>query len=103
SFGQAEIRLLSDEPGTPECLIGLYDLPWRRRGDVEVIPLPGLYVRLGALCTRDIRWQDIIAGWSKELPHALVVEGDVGDKLLSGPVDYPQALLIEPRLAPQKP
>jgi hypothetical protein len=103
SFGEAERRLLDDEPGTPECLIGLYDLPWRRRGDVDIVPLPGLYVRVGALCSREIRWQDILAGWCQELPHALVITGDVGDKLLSGPVDYPQARLIVPALATNSP
>lgn len=100
SFGDAEKRLLSGDPGAPEVLTGLYDLPWRRRGDVDVVALPGLYVRVGGLCTQPISWKDILTG-RKELPHALVIEGDVGDKLLSGPVDYPDARLIKPRLTTQ--
>ncbi|MBA3972621.1 MAG: hypothetical protein C0504_00220 [Candidatus Solibacter sp.] len=103
SFGDAEKRLLSDDAGTPECLLGLYDLPWRRRGDVEVVALPGLYVRVGGICTQSISWKEILTGWNQTLPHALVIEGDVGDKLLSGPVDYPDARIIKPRLKTQNP
>lgn len=99
NFIEAERRLLSDEPGRPDCLIGLYDLPWRRQGDVDIVPLPGLRVTVAGLCTRAIRWTDILA--TKEidrLPHALVIEGDVGARLLTGAVDYPVARLITPFL-----
>lgn len=98
SFMDAERRLLSNDSDKPDCLIGLYDLPWRRRQGVDVVALPGLYVALGGLSTRPLGWREILASRDDTLPHALVVEGDIGDRLLSGPVDYPGGRLITPRL-----
>lgn len=99
NFIDAERRLLSSEPDRPDCVVGLYDLPWRRQGDVEVVPLPGLYVRVGGLCTHPISWNDILANKpGAPLPHVLVIHGDVGDRLLRGPVDYPDGRLIKQRL-----
>lgn len=98
SFSDAEKRLLSDdESDTPECLLGLYDLPWRRRADVEIVTLPGLRVKVGALCTRKITWKDVLVG-GDSLPRVLVIAGDVGDKLITGPADYPEGRIIKPRL-----
>ncbi|MEQ1761060.1 MAG: hypothetical protein ABL986_22360 [Vicinamibacterales bacterium] len=95
-FRQAERRLLSNDPDSPHWVLGLYDLPGRRRAEIDVVQLPGLYVRVGALCTRPaLRWIDILAGTpDTPLPHAVVIEGDIGDRLLTGPIDYPEARIV---------
>ena len=89
SFVDAQERLLADDGDRPDLLLGLYDIPWRRQLSVEVIPLPGLRVRVAGLCTRKIKWTDLLAGRGN-LPHAFVVEGDMGARLLNGPADYPR-------------
>lgn len=93
NFVAAQERLLSNDPDRPDVLLGLYDLPWRRQGFVDVVPLPGLRVAIGGLCTRPITWPDLLAG-AGDLPHALVIEGDIGDRILRGPADYPEVRLI---------
>jgi len=97
SFVDAETQVLSQELGTPEIAMGLYDLPWRRSRGVDVVTLPGLSVRLGGLCTRQIGWRDILlAEHGEKPPWALVINGDAGSKLLSGAVLYPR--LLDPPL-----
>lgn len=93
-FMNAEVRLLSEDSDKPDVLFGLYDLPWRHEGAVAVVPLPGLCVPVGALLcapkgARKLNWIDVLANKPGEfLPQALVVKGDIGDRLL-GAVDYP--------------
>ena len=95
NFVEAEKCLLSSEQNKPDCVFGLYDLPWRNQGEVEVISLPGLYVRVGALCTVGFSWNKILASTpGAPLPHAMVIKGDIGDRMLRGPVDYPSGRLM---------
>lgn len=100
NFVVAEEQLLSDEPATPDVVLGLYDLPWRRGEGVDVIALPGLSVRLGGLSTRkELGWGDVLLAAERDTPSppfALVIEGDAGSKLISGPVVYPKNRLLKP-------
>lgn len=98
-FVEAERRLLSNEADRPDCVLGLYDLPWRRQEGVNVVPLPGLHVRVGGLCTEPFSWNQVLANNPRSpIPHALLIRGDVGDRLLRGPVDYPSAKVVRPAL-----
>jgi len=98
TFQTAEQGLLSDDDETPELLVGMYDLPWRRRKGIDVVPLPGLYVKVGGICTRDIHWKEILSGRDEQLPHVLLIEGDIGERLLAGPANYPSSKRIKDRV-----
>lgn len=99
NFADAEQRFHSDAPDRPDALFGLYDMPWRRQGEITVIPIPGLFVRVGGLCNTGIGWTEILANNpGAALPYVLTIRDDVGDRLLRGPVDYAEGRLIKPPL-----
>ena len=100
-FSRAEEDLMSDSEGTPEILVGLYDLPWRQSEGILVVPFPGLHVELAGLSSAAVGWRTILSHGGEAgapPPSLLVIEGDAGEHLLRGAADYPQSWIVDPPL-----
>jgi hypothetical protein len=81
------INGLINEPPTCELCFGLYDTSYRRELGLDFVPVPGLFIDLGAVAARPLTWPDLI-DTTRGTPHALVLKEEAGFHLLRGACDY---------------
>jgi len=103
SFSDAHDSLLENTNESLDIVFGLYNLNWRKKEGLTVIPVPGLKVKLKAI---QISKQDLLpnelVSWFEliskkgDLPKVRFIKDEVGGFFFSGSVCYPSDLLADP-------
>jgi hypothetical protein len=92
TIDQAISGLVADPPEY-DLVFGLYDTSYRREQGLDFIPVPGLFIELGAIAARPLTWRQVIDP-PEQKPHALVLKEEAGFHLLRGACDYKERLDI---------
>lgn len=98
-FADAEIAMQKHDSVAPHLCMGLYDLPARHHAGIDLVPIPGLSIKIGGLTNKEnLNWVQLMTQFRdpRSAPHVLCIEGDVGERWINGPVTYPHSYILPP-------